>query len=95
MDRKVRRRDFLNRARAAAGLLAYAPEGPAAANAASKTKAKAVEVMISGSKYTPATCSWPNSIAVSTTRISFAGKRPAGKGESGHAGDAHRALDDP
>ena len=42
MDSKVPRRDFLKTAQVAAGMLAYA-QGPAAANAASKTKAKAAE----------------------------------------------------
>ena len=51
MDSKVRRRDFLRTAQAAAGMLAYASQGSAAAKAESKTKA--AEVAISGSKYTP------------------------------------------
>lgn len=53
MDNGVRRRDFLRTARAAAGLLACASEGPAAANQASKTKARAADVTISGVGYTP------------------------------------------
>jgi hypothetical protein len=51
MDSNVPRRDFLKAAQVAAGMLAYA-QGPAAANAASKTKAKAAEVTLSGA-YTP------------------------------------------
>ena len=53
MESKVPRRDFLKSAQAAAGVLAYIAQGTAAANAASQTRAKAAEVTISGSEYTP------------------------------------------
>ena len=53
MDSKVPRRDFLKTAQAAAGLLAYAAQGPATANAGPQTKAKVAGITISGSAYTP------------------------------------------
>jgi uncharacterized protein len=55
MDGKVLRRDFLKTAQAAAGMLTYAAQAPAAANAAPQTKPEAAGIAISGSAYTPVT----------------------------------------
>ena len=53
MDAKLSRRRFLKTAPPAAGMLAYAGQGPAPANPAPQTKRKSSDVTLSGTAYTP------------------------------------------